>query len=1207
MTNNSINEKFGKRYRILEKIGEGGMGKVYKVYDSVRDKNLALKEMSNTYVDSPIALLRFKNEFRIMSQFMHPDTVRVFDFGTGKDGTPFITMEYIDGKDLSKLKGLPPKKVTDLMIKLTRALGYIHSRLYVHRDLKPDNIKLLEDGSLKLLDYGLMRQLGLPSSGKISGTLYYLAPEAVTGGLIDESTDLYSLGVIAYELLTSHRPFKGSRSEILKGHLKEIPHEPIRINPAIPLRLNNLIMKLLEKDKDKRYRNTLELLEDLLLIAGKEKPAETLEQKQGYLYSSKIVGRDDEIEKFKLLLKNTKEGKGGAVFIGAPAGLGKTRLMNEMKTLAELERFHTVFPKDRIAGSRIFGLIELLSRHIEPVLKREYSIGEKENSAESLIKLKELLKGEESGSAQEKIVKELKNILISISKSFPLVIFLDDLQWVDLKSLQVLNDIIRGIQQNPVLLVCGFRNDEVGKTSPLWHTVEEEITGYLQPAPLDKAQNSQLIDNLLYPSRVSSQFKDFCYRNSGGNVFDLMEFLRHLIAEGLLTKSGNKWMEPVNPETISIPETLEERMLYRIKNLGDDVRYLAESASVLGDDLDLEIWQKISQFENEKFYNAIDELMRNQVIVKVDGDYRFSHDKIQNILYNNLDREVKKNLHKKTAEFFETKPREMEKVLIPVIAEHYVKSGEKAKAVEASLKAAEIAIKAGADWKAFAHYKDAVKFLEELPQYPDREKVLLEIYEKTAGFSSAAWIDALTCLGWIEKAIEHYEETGDTKKVFDLSLSYVVNSAITSNYEAARRKIPEIIDVCKVEKGSLPWAILYGAGVCLVDWYQGYQMDCYNNSVAAIEIFEKQLDTIPDEAWGAYTWSVFWRDKARAYLGKPVVLENIQKIRKMADEGKSDLTIYWHSLTAVIARYAMSGRYEKVQEWEHIASQLSRDMGKIYWFECWISHSHLYAALDYGEFSQLEEHIERVQASPDPYQVRLAYLFRGRLRLVEGKYNEAEENLRIFMKMEEECPDNSLLEGYIYLAKTYMQTDKLDKARDLIEEGATLASEGKYENPLYKMQFYHLKAELALMLNKYLPASQYLDKAYSFAVELDNPIQKGFIHKTRGLMLLEQGKTGEAEKELSKAKELFLSVNNKYQAGQVLMIIESITSTARLMEKNTAPTDEKTGKTLYDENVEKTGEEQSISAAPPVKKSVTLHTGSKTDIEATEMEETIPD
>ena len=192
---------FGKRYEILEKIGHGGMGNVYKVCDTLTGSHLALKILRRRYMESDLSdlsdfsrgeagILGFKNEFRIMSEFRHPNIVKVFDFALCSKNIPMILMEFVPGKTLSELPDLSVPEIADMLIQLCHVLAYIHSRLYVHRDLKPDNIKRLDDGSVRLLDYGLMSQLGIQASAKISGTYSYMAPEVITGGVIDESTDL---------------------------------------------------------------------------------------------------------------------------------------------------------------------------------------------------------------------------------------------------------------------------------------------------------------------------------------------------------------------------------------------------------------------------------------------------------------------------------------------------------------------------------------------------------------------------------------------------------------------------------------------------------------------------------------------------------------------------------------------------------------------------------------------------------------------------------------------------------------------------------------------------------------------------------------------------------------------------------------------------------------------------------------------------------
>jgi serine/threonine protein kinase len=131
---------FGKRYEFLEEIGRGGMGRVYKVHDTSRDQVVALKELSRQHIDTPAAILGLKNEFRIMSRLRHPNFVEVLEFGMTPEKIPFITMEYVRGTDLSRIANLSHDRVTDIIAGILHAIAFLHSRLYVHRDLKPDNI-----------------------------------------------------------------------------------------------------------------------------------------------------------------------------------------------------------------------------------------------------------------------------------------------------------------------------------------------------------------------------------------------------------------------------------------------------------------------------------------------------------------------------------------------------------------------------------------------------------------------------------------------------------------------------------------------------------------------------------------------------------------------------------------------------------------------------------------------------------------------------------------------------------------------------------------------------------------------------------------------------------------------------------------------------------------------------------------------------------
>ncbi|MFN4151949.1 MAG: serine/threonine protein kinase, partial [Candidatus Sericytochromatia bacterium] len=253
------------RYKVIRKLGEGGMGTVYQVEDTLTKEVVAFKILSKQIADSPETILQFKHEFRVMNKLKHPNTVNVFDYGIMPDKSPYLTMEVVPGNELTDLKNLDYKEIARILIQLCQALSFIHSRLMVHCDIKPENIRVKEDGSVKLMDFGLMNQMGLRSNGQITGTVNYLPPEIPTGGVINAGSDLYSVGVVAYELVTGKLPFEGaSVLEVIRAHINSDVVPPKKYKEDIPEQLEQVILKLLEKKPENRYQTASEVIADLV-------------------------------------------------------------------------------------------------------------------------------------------------------------------------------------------------------------------------------------------------------------------------------------------------------------------------------------------------------------------------------------------------------------------------------------------------------------------------------------------------------------------------------------------------------------------------------------------------------------------------------------------------------------------------------------------------------------------------------------------------------------------------------------------------------------------------------------------------------------------------------------------------------------------------------------------------------------------------------
>jgi tetratricopeptide (TPR) repeat protein/predicted Ser/Thr protein kinase len=263
------------RYGILELLGQGGMGAVYKARDTELERFVALKLIRPDLASNPEILRRFKQELILAREVTHRNVIRIFDLGQAK-GFKFITMEYVEGRDLRAIlrerEKLPPEETVRIIAQVCRALEAAHAAGVVHRDLKPQNIMLDAKDRVYVMDFGIAHSLetpGMTQTGALMGTPEYMSPEQAKGIKVDPRSDLFSLGIIFYELLTSISPFKADTAlATLLKRTQERPQPPAEIDPTIPKAISDVVMKCLEIDRDQRFSNAREILEDL----GEEMP-----------------------------------------------------------------------------------------------------------------------------------------------------------------------------------------------------------------------------------------------------------------------------------------------------------------------------------------------------------------------------------------------------------------------------------------------------------------------------------------------------------------------------------------------------------------------------------------------------------------------------------------------------------------------------------------------------------------------------------------------------------------------------------------------------------------------------------------------------------------------------------------------------------------------------------------------------------------------
>lgn len=264
----------GGRYEIIEKIGAGGMAYVYKAKCRLLNRNVAVKILRDEFVNDEEFVKKFRRESQAAASLSHPNIVNVYDVGAEEvDGERiyYIVMEYINGKtlkDIIREKGkLSLEETLDYSIQIAEALEHAHKNHIVHRDIKPHNIMITEDGRVKVTDFGIARAATastVTNTSNVIGSVHYFSPEQARGGYTDEKSDIYSLGIVIYEMITGKVPYEGdSPISVALKHIQEEVLPPRSIDPTIPVSLENIIMKCVKKSQLDRYNNASELLRDL--------------------------------------------------------------------------------------------------------------------------------------------------------------------------------------------------------------------------------------------------------------------------------------------------------------------------------------------------------------------------------------------------------------------------------------------------------------------------------------------------------------------------------------------------------------------------------------------------------------------------------------------------------------------------------------------------------------------------------------------------------------------------------------------------------------------------------------------------------------------------------------------------------------------------------------------------------------------------------
>lgn len=752
------------------------MGVVFLVEDTTNNRHVALKVLSKIAGDASEALLQFKQEFRTMTRLRHPNTVEVYDYGQLSDGTPFFTMEVVPGKGLDELLPLSPDDFRPVVLQLVRALGYIHQQGLVHCDIKPENIRLTPTGQVKLMDFGLMVDAGT-SGGTIRGTIAYMSPEVARRGKIDARADFYSLGALAFHLLTGIPPFVGEDPiSILRAHLEQDPPSLRTLVPDIPADLEEVVDRLLAKDPRARFQSAGELLAALGDDSG--------EESEGVLLGSPMVGRHAELSALTSALSRLKEGKGSRIHLQGDLGMGKTRLLEEFRYHVQLAETRTLGGCALEGGAPYGPFLEPL-RGLLPLVPGQ--VVDRHRGLLSRL-LPELDDGGEvvrlePNQEQFRLRAAIAEIFAEGTRTEPgggLVLLLDDWHWADELSRKLLTYLERNLDGQPVLMVVASRDEgdpESGATE-------------IRLGQLTDPDVSEMVCAMLGSGEVDDGFLATFAQLTGGSPLYVESSLRHLRESGVVVSEQGRWIARTPLTARHLPGSIKDLLKERIGRLGPTSVVVAQAAAAIARPCSLPLLSRAAGVSEEALFEALEELRSTGILAAENGAISFLQGQVAEVLRSETPQDVWRELHTRIAHALEEEHREGLEAANE-LAHHFLASNDRRKAVVAALEAARQNFQLYAQHEARTFYEEGFALLG-----PDDRKMRAEYL---FGLASLARFRSD-----LDLATEHYEaalalaeELSDAQMEARILTSLGIIRQIRKQYDAALDVLTRSETVCR--------------------------------------------------------------------------------------------------------------------------------------------------------------------------------------------------------------------------------------------------------------------------------------------------------------------------------------------------------------------------------------------------------------------------
>jgi tetratricopeptide (TPR) repeat protein len=635
----------GNRYRLLDTLGSGGMGVVYRAEDRLTGEVVALKQVLSWPMqpeDSAEVRLALTREFQALASLRHPHIIAVRDYGFDSSRQPYFTMELLPQAQTMVAAGqfMTAEQKVNLLLQLLYALAYLHRRGIVHRDLKPGNV-LVSGGEVKVLDFGLAALAG--EAGSSAGTLAYMAPEVLRGQAAGSAADLYAVGVLGYELFAGWRPFDVSGAAGIQAILEqEVDWSLVEIEPD----LQGVLGRLLAKRPESRYADAQGVMMALGVAIGRLLPVETAATRESFLQAAPFTGRAVEVARLQEAFKQALGGRGGAWLVGGESGVGKSRLLNEVRTMALVQGALVV----RGQASEGGGPYHLWPAVLRPLLLLAEVDELEAGVLKALIPDVRELVGRpvadapplEPNLARTRLLVTVATVFQRGARERAVLLLLDDLQWADEGSLAVLEWLVRQASQWPLFILGTYRRDERAD-------LRERLPAMtLLPLPRLAAEElSALSVAMLGQTGRRPELLTFLQRETEGNTFFVVEVMRALAEEAGRLDSVTAMALPLTVFAGGMRQMVQRRL----QRVPEGQRPLLWWAAVAGRQPDLAVLGVLEPALDVEEWLTV---CANAAVLEVqDGRWQFAHDKLREGVLSEMADAERGGRHEAVAEAIE--------------------------------------------------------------------------------------------------------------------------------------------------------------------------------------------------------------------------------------------------------------------------------------------------------------------------------------------------------------------------------------------------------------------------------------------------------------------------------------------------------------------------------------------------------------------------